>query len=57
MSSSEQFVGVLALFFLAFLILVVAFVGLVVYILARLIWVFVRWVRKKRSTRAHVVVY
>jgi hypothetical protein len=50
MSSSEQFVGVLALFFLAFLILVAAFVGLVVYILARLIWVFVRWVRKKRST-------
>ena len=56
MSSSEQFVGVMALMLLVALIVAVVVVGLFVYCVVRLVLGVVRWVRKKRSARAHVVV-
>jgi uncharacterized membrane protein len=52
MSSSEQFGGALALFFLFALVCGVVFVGLVVYIVAKIVWAFVRWVRERKKRKA-----
>lgn len=49
MSSSEQLIGAVAMFFLLALICGVVFVGLVVYCVAKIVWAFVRWVRERRE--------